>query len=93
MLLPLQQLLDASSEVLVSGLESMGATNVATSTKKINFLGEERIALLVQGEYMSATIYETIVVIRDGMYNFSITMTSFNQDTSQDMFAYFHPID
>jgi len=93
MLLPLQQLLDASSEVLVSGLESMGATNVTTSTEKIDFLGEERLALLVQGEYMSATIYETIVVIRDGMYNFSITMTSFNQDTSQDMFAYFHPID
>lgn len=93
MLLPLQQLLDASSEVLVSGLESMGATNVSTSTEKIDFLGEERLALLVQGEYTGATIYETIVVVRDGMYNFSVTMTSFGQDASQDMAAYFHPID
>lgn len=93
MLLPLQQLLDSTSEVLVSGLESMGATNITTNTEKIDFLGEERLALLVHGEYMGATIYETIVVIRDGMYNFSITMTSLNQDTSQDMFAYFQPID
>jgi len=93
MLLPMQQLLDASSKVLVSGLEDMGATNVTTSTKTIDFLGEERIALLVQGDYMGTTLYETIFVMRDGMYNTSVTMTSFSQDGSQDTLAYFQPID
>jgi len=93
MLLPMQQLLDASTKLLVSGLEDMGATNIATSTKKVDFLGEERLVLLVQGEFMGGTLFETIVVMRDGMYMSSITMTSFNQDASQDMFAYFQPID
>ena len=93
MLLPMQQLLDASANTLVSGLENMGATNVTTSTKTIDFLGEERIALLVQGDYMGTTLYETIFVMRDGMYNSSITMTSFSQDGSEDMLAYFQSID
>ena len=93
MLLPMQQLLDASTKLLVSGLEDMGATNIATSTKKVDFLGEERLVLLVQGEFMGGTLFETIVVMRDGMYMSSITMTSFNQDASQDMLAYFQPID
>jgi len=93
MLLPEQQLLDASTKLLVSGLEDMGATNIATSTKKVDFLGEERLVLLVQGDYMGGTLFETIVVMRDGMYMSSITMTSFNQDVSQDMFAYFQAID
>ncbi|MEZ4628967.1 MAG: hypothetical protein R2912_13095 [Eubacteriales bacterium] len=93
MLLPMQQLLDASTKTLVSGLENMGATNVTTSTKTIDFLGEERTALLVTGDYMGTTIYETIVVMRDGMYNSSVTMTSFGQDGAQDMLAYFQTID
>jgi len=92
MLLPLQQQLNASTEFLISGLEDMGATNITTSTKKVDFLGEERIALLVQGDYMGGTLFETIVVIRDGIYVSTITMAGINQDVSQDMFAYFQPI-
>lgn len=92
MLLPAQQLLDASTKLLVSGLEGMGATNITTSTKKIDFLGEERLSLLVQGDYMGGTLNETIFVMRDGMYMSTITMGGINQDVSQDMLNYFQPI-
>jgi len=93
MLLPEQQLLDASTTLLVSGLENIGATSVTTSTGKIDFLGDERVALFVQAEYEGGTIFETIVVLRKGFYLSTFTMTGLDQASAQDPLSYFQVID
>jgi len=93
MLLPEQTLIDASVPLLTSGLADMGATNITHSTERVEFLGKERVALNVQGDFQGVAIYETIFIMRKGLYVSSFTVSSLEQDTAQDSLAYFQIID
>ena len=93
LLLPEQMLLEAATPLLISGLEDMGVTNVTHSIEQVDFLGEERVALFVQGETQGVILHETIVVMRKGFYLSTFTLTSMEQTTARDPLNYFHVID
>lgn len=92
-LLPEQQLLEASLPLLKKGLEDMGATNVTYKTERTEILGDERVVLNVAGEAQGVKVYETIFILRKGLYMSSIAVTGIGENTTQETLTYFQTID
>ena len=88
-----QQLLTVSIPLITSSLTDMGATNIASDTKQINFLSEDHVALILTSEYQGGQIQETIFVIRQGGYLASITITDMTGNPTDDFVDYFQVIE
>ena len=93
MLLSDQQLLKVSIPLITSSLTDMGATNIASDTKQITFLSEDHVALILTSEYQGGQIQETILVIRQGGYLASITITDMTGNPTDDFVDYFQVIE
>ena len=88
-----QRVLDASTPLLVASVERMGATDIKHSTGRVDFLGEEHVALFVQGDYQGTLVYETIFVIKNGFYISNIAAGGTDQAAVQECLQYFQVID
>lgn len=87
------QLLAASTPLLTSALENMGATNITSTSVKITLLGEEHAALRVQGDYQGVSLDELLCMVRKGAYLSTITITDMTGNPTEDALAYFQTID
>lgn len=88
-----QKLLEASVPLLTNELASAGFSNVTHDIRKIEFLGKERTALVIQSCVQESPFCETIFVLRKGFYMSTITFSDFNGNVAQDSLAYFGVID
>jgi len=88
-----QAIVDAGAVLLIDGLTNMGVTNISHSTERVEFLGEERIALNVQGDYQNGKLYEVIFVMRKGLYLSNFSFSGNDLAAVQNSIQYFQPID
>jgi len=88
-----EDIIDSSTPLMLSGLMDMGVTNIEHNTEKVEFLGKERIALHVQGDYQGVSVFQTMFVIVEGRYISNIAVNGNSQDAMQECLQYFQPIE
>jgi len=88
-----QQVLDASTPLSVVSLERMGLTDIKHSTGTVDFLGEEHVALFIQGDFQGTMVYQTLLIIQNGFYISNIAVSGTDQAAIQECLQYFQPID
>lgn len=88
-----QAMIDAGATLLTDGLTNMGVTNISHHSERVEFLGKERVALYVQGDYQGGDLYEIIFIMRKGLYISNFAFTGSNQSAVANSIQYFQPID
>lgn len=81
--------LDMSIEMLKSGLESTGVTDITTERNTVEMAGEKREGLMITSNLQGNVMYQQIVPIRKGNHMACITFTCFNNNTLDEMSKYF----
>ncbi|MEN6419719.1 MAG: hypothetical protein ABFC73_12450 [Clostridiaceae bacterium] len=84
---------DATTEQIVESVETIGYSNVTTEKTTVTLAGAEHAALNLSGDYSGIPIYQTLVVLRKGLYVECIAFTSGGEDTSSDLAALFYALD
>lgn len=84
--------IDATAGQLSPMLESMGFSIVNAETTEITFAGESHAAIKIHASVQGVDIYETVVVVKQGNYIASITVASYDQDTTASVLDQFTAI-
>ena len=72
---------------LPEALESAGAENITAKATNISFAGQDHPAIVVTGEMMGVSLYETLVCIKVGDYMAVITAASYMENATGQILA------
>ena len=85
--------IDATTDQMVQSVESMGYENITTNKTTVTLAGTEHAALSLSGEYSGVPIYQTLVVLRKGVYVGCVAFSCGGEDFSSDLEALFYALD
>lgn len=88
-----EDILEDSSEVLVSQFESMGVENLETQLATVTFAGRLCSAVYIQGAVYGVNLYETAVLWREGDYMAFIVVASRETDDCAEVLLQFYSLD
>ncbi len=72
-------------------LASSGITVDKLEKTKVTFVGQEHVALALEGTIQEIPLYETIVLVKTGPYIACVTAASYFEDTTGNLLAMFQP--
>lgn len=84
--------IDLSLESVQAALESSGVENLVIAKSSISFAGVSRPAITVAGEISGIPLYESVVCMKQGNYMAVITLTSFNENITEQLAGLFYSI-
>lgn len=85
-LLNADTIIDMSLSSVKSQLESQGMTDVTAVKEEASFLGTQQPCVSISATYNDISIYEKEVFIKKGDYIACVTTTSYQTDTTQELF-------
>lgn len=88
-LLSEERYIELSADSVEQAFESLGFSNLSTSSSKVDFAGKERHCLDITGEYSGITMYEKMVVMKCDNYMVLITACTWQTNTCQDVLNMF----
>lgn len=81
-----------SGDALVSGLESIGMTDVVVTPTPVTVAGEEHAGMTISASYMGVNAYETIACVKVGNYMATICAASYVEDLTADFISLFEAV-
>lgn len=88
-----QKYAELSEPQLKTQFESMGVTYVGSNIGEMDFAGSKRVTLDIELKAGDVTIFEKMVLIKKGGYMFLTTACTFNENTTDDIFANFYAVE
>lgn len=85
--------IDATEEQMMQSVETIGYENVTTEKTTITLAGTEHAALKLTGEYSGISIYQTMVVLRKGIYVGCVAFSCGGEDFADDLITLFYALD
>jgi hypothetical protein len=85
--------LDASTDQMITSVEALGYENITSEQTTMTLAGTEHAALRLSGDYSGITIYQSLVVLRKGVYVGCVAVTCGGEDFSEDLAALFYALD
>ena len=85
--------IDATEEQMMQSVETIGYENVTTEKTTITLAGTEHAALKLTGEYSGVSIYQTMVVLRKGIYVGCVAFSCGGEDFADDLITLFYALD
>ena len=85
--------IDATEEQMMQSVETIGYENVITEKTTITLAGTEHAALKLTGEYSGVSIYQTMVVLRKGIYVGCVAFSCGGEDFADDLITLFYALD
>ena len=85
--------IDATTEQMMKSIETIGYENVTTEKTTVTLAGTEHAALKLSGEYSGISIYQTMVVLRKGIYVGCVAFSCGGEDFSDDLVTLFYALD
>jgi hypothetical protein len=83
---------EANLKQLPDALASASITVDKLEKTKVTFVGEEHVALALEGTIQDVPLYETLVMVKTGSYIACITAATFFEDTTADLLDMFQPL-
>ena len=85
--------IDATTEQMTESIEAIGYENVTTEKTTITLAGTEHAALKLSGEFSGISIYQTMVVLRKGIYVGCVAFSCGGEDFADDLITLFYALD
>ena len=83
---------EANLKQLPDALASASITVDKLEKTKVTFVGEEHVALALEGTIQDVPLYETLVMVKTGSYIACITAATFFEDTTADLLDMFQAL-
>jgi len=84
---------DATTEQMTQSIEAIGYENVTTEKTTVTLAGTEHAALKLTGEYSGISIYQTMVVLRKGIYVGCVAFSCGGGDFTDELVPLFYALD
>ncbi len=85
--------IDATAEQMMQSIEAIGYESVTTEKTTVTLAGAEHAALKLSGEYSGISIYQTMVVLRKGIYVGCIAFSCGGGDFADELVPLFYALD
>lgn len=85
--------IDASKDQMIQSVETVGYENVTAEKTTVTFAGADHAALNVYGEYSGVPVYQTLIVLRSGVYVGAVALSCGGEDVTSDLAALFYALD
>ena len=85
--------IDASTDQMITSVEALGYENITTEKTTVTLAGTDHAALNLTSEYLGISIYQTLVVLRKGVYIGCVAFSCGGEDVTKDLAALFYALD
>lgn len=85
--------IDASEEQMIKSVETVGYENVTAEKATVKLAGQDHAALNVYGEYAGVPVYQTLIVLRKGVYVGAVALSCGGEDITSDLASLFYALE